>query len=65
VLRLPQPGRDPVEASQGVIDDVVGISELFVPPRAVSYRIRRLRELFGDDLDDPRNRLELQLVLMA
>jgi DNA-binding PucR family transcriptional regulator len=29
----------------------------------VSYRIRRLRALLGDDLDDPTVRFELLLVL--
>ncbi|SDS65430.1 PucR family transcriptional regulator [Actinoplanes derwentensis] len=37
--------------------------ELFVHPQTVSYRLNRLRELLGDDLDDPRIRFELQLVL--
>ena len=38
-------------------------AELFVHPQTVSYRINRLRELLGDDLDDPQRRFELQLVL--
>jgi hypothetical protein len=38
--------------------------ELFVHPQTVSYRIRRLRELLGDDLDNPAKRFELQLVLV-
>ncbi|WP_433789595.1 PucR family transcriptional regulator [Actinoplanes sp. CA-252034] len=38
-------------------------AELFVHPQTVSYRLNRLRELLGDDLDDPRVRFELQLVL--
>ena len=33
------------------------------PAQTVSYRIRRLRELLGDDLDDPTVRFELLLVL--
>lgn len=40
-------------------------AELFVHPQTVSYRMRRLRDLFGADLDDPRARFELQLVLRA
>jgi hypothetical protein len=40
-------------------------AELFVHPQTVSYRVRRLRELLGDDLDDPAARFELQLVLAA
>jgi hypothetical protein len=39
--------------------------ELFVHPQTVSYRVKRLREAFGDDLDDPRARFELQLVLYS
>ena len=38
-------------------------TELFIHPQTVSYRIRRLRELLGDDLDDPVARFELLLVL--
>ncbi|MBO3739255.1 PucR family transcriptional regulator [Actinoplanes flavus] len=38
-------------------------AELFVHPQTVSYRLNRLRELLGDDLDDPRARFELLLVL--
>jgi hypothetical protein len=40
-------------------------AELYVHPQTVSYRIRLLRELFGDDLDDPSARFELLLVLAA
>lgn len=40
-------------------------SELFVHPQTVSYRLRRLRELLGDDLDDAGTRFELLLVLTA
>ncbi len=36
---------------------------LHVHPQTVSYRLQRLRELFGDALDDPAQRLALQLVL--
>ena len=38
-------------------------AELFVHPQTVSYRLKRLRELLGDDLDDPTSRFELLLVL--
>ncbi|EEP75200.1 hypothetical protein MCAG_05527 [Micromonospora sp. ATCC 39149] len=38
-------------------------TELFVHPQTVSYRVKRLRELYGDDLDDPAARFELLLVL--
>lgn len=36
---------------------------LHVHPQTVSYRVQRLRELFGDALDDPHDRLAMQLVL--
>jgi DNA-binding PucR family transcriptional regulator len=38
-------------------------AELFIHPQTVSYRVRRLRALLGDDLDDPTARFELLLVL--
>ncbi|WP_229074728.1 helix-turn-helix domain-containing protein [Actinoplanes sp. DH11] len=38
-------------------------AELFVHPQTVSYRLNRLRDLLGDDLDDPAARFELLLVL--
>lgn len=37
--------------------------QLYVHPQTVSYRIKHLRELFGDDLDDPTVRFELLLAL--
>ncbi len=37
--------------------------ELFVHPQTVSYRLKRLRDLLGDDLDSPGTRFELLLVL--
>ncbi|MFC7484067.1 PucR family transcriptional regulator [Luedemannella flava] len=40
-------------------------AELFVHPQTVSYRLKRLRELLGDDLDEPSARFELLLVLTA
>jgi len=40
-------------------------AELYVHPQTVSYRLGRLRELLGDDLDDPNTRFELLLVLTA
>jgi hypothetical protein len=39
--------------------------DLFVHPQTVSYRLKRLRELLGDDLDDPTARFELLLALAA
>lgn len=38
-------------------------AELQVHPQTVRYRMGRLRELFGDDLDDPSLRLKLLLAL--
>ncbi|MFV2020200.1 PucR family transcriptional regulator [Micromonospora sp. LOL_023] len=40
-------------------------AELFVHPQTVSYRMKRLRELLGDELTDPDRRFELLLVLAA
>lgn len=40
-------------------------AELRVHPQTARYRIARLRELLGDQLDDPDARLELELVLRA
>jgi hypothetical protein len=40
-------------------------AELFVHPQTVSYRLSRIRELLGEDLDNPTTRFELLLVLSA
>jgi DNA-binding CsgD family transcriptional regulator len=40
-------------------------AELGVHPQTVRYRMRRLRELFGPDLQDPDKRFELELALRA
>ena len=40
-------------------------AELEVHPQTVRYRLGRLRELFGDALDDPDARFELELSLRA
>lgn len=39
--------------------------DLFVHPQTVGYRVAQLKELFGDALDDPEVRFELELVLRA
>ena len=39
--------------------------ELFVHQQTVGYRVNQLRQVFGDDLDDPEVRFELELVLRA
>jgi hypothetical protein len=36
---------------------------LHIHPQTARYRVARLRELFGDSLDDPRSRFELELAL--
>ena len=38
-------------------------AELGIHPQTVRYRVGLLRELLGDDLDDPQRRFELALVL--
>jgi len=40
-------------------------ADLFIHPQTVSYRVRRLREILGDDLDDAAARFELMLALGA
>ncbi|PZG18852.1 PucR family transcriptional regulator [Micromonospora craterilacus] len=40
-------------------------AELFVHPQTVSYRLKRLRDLCGSDLDDPAARFELLVVLAS
>ena len=37
--------------------------ELHIHPQTARYRVARLRELFGESLDDPQARFELELVL--
>jgi hypothetical protein len=39
--------------------------ELHVHPQTVRYRLGQLRELFGDELDDPAARFELSLAVRA
>jgi hypothetical protein len=48
---------------QGEVARVAG--ELHVHPQTVRYRLGRLRELFGDELDDPQARFELALALRS
>lgn len=40
-------------------------AELHIHPQTARYRIAKLRELFGDDLDDPDARFELEIALRA
>ena len=48
---------------QGRIGPVA--AELHVHPQTVRYRVNRLRELLGEQLDDPDPRFELELALRA
>ncbi|MFJ9617785.1 helix-turn-helix domain-containing protein [Streptomyces noursei] len=40
-------------------------ARLGVHPQTVRYRLRQIRELWGDDVEDPDRRFELELVLRA
>ncbi len=46
-------------------NSVAMAEELHVHPQTARYRVARLRELFGGQLDDPDARFELQLALRA
>lgn len=50
-------------AEQGRLQAVA--ERLHVHPQTVRYRLARLRELFGDALEDPQQRFELELALRA
>jgi hypothetical protein len=50
-------------AAQGRLQVVA--ERLHVHPQTVRYRLGRLRELFGEALDDPQERFELELALRA
>jgi hypothetical protein len=40
-------------------------AELHIHPQTARYRIAKLRDLFGDDLDNPDTRFELEIALRA
>ena len=40
-------------------------AELNIHEQTVGYRVNQLREVFGDCLNDPRSRFQLELVLRA
>lgn len=40
-------------------------ARLGVHPQTVRYRLRQIREMWGDAIDDPDRRFELELVLRA
>jgi DNA-binding PucR family transcriptional regulator len=46
-------------------NSVAMAGELHVHPQTVRYRVARLRELLGEDLDDPDARFELEIALRA
>jgi hypothetical protein len=50
-------------AEQGRLQAVA--ERLHVHPQTVRYRLGHLRELFGEQLDDPQRRFELELALRA
>jgi hypothetical protein len=50
-------------AGHGSVPDTA--ARLHVHPQTVRYRVARLRELLGPDLDDPDARFELELALRA
>ncbi|MSZ77305.1 MAG: hypothetical protein F2667_09395 [Actinobacteria bacterium] len=45
-------------------DTVAAATTLHLHPNTLRYRLRRVRELAGIDLDDPRQRLVLELMLL-
>ncbi|MEV7283804.1 helix-turn-helix domain-containing protein [Streptomyces sp. NPDC093252] len=49
--------------TRGGAPEVAG--RLGVHPQTVRYRLRQIRELWGDEIDDPDRRFELELVLRA
>ena len=40
-------------------------AEMQIHPQTARYRIARLRELLGDQLDDPDTRFELEVALRS
>jgi hypothetical protein len=48
-----------------VHDANAAAARLFVHPQTIRYRVRRLEQLFGDRLQDPDTRLDLELALRA
>ena len=60
-------GQDVTAAAKRAGHDVTPLSrrELDVHPQTVRYRVKQLRELFGERLEDPEARFELSLALRA
>jgi DNA-binding PucR family transcriptional regulator len=50
-------------AAQGRLQAVA--EDLHIHPQTVRYRLAKLRELFGEALEDPQQRFELELALRA
>ena len=46
-------------------NSVAMAAALHVHPQTARYRVARLRELFGDQLDDPDARFELEIALRS
>lgn len=46
-------------------DRVAAAALLHVHPQTISYRLARLRDFLGDDLDEPRRRAEMVITLTA
>ena len=56
--------RDVVALPADITTEAIA-DRLGVHVSTIRYRLARLRELFGDDLDDPEARFELALALRA
>jgi DNA-binding PucR family transcriptional regulator len=73
-VSVPEAGRDPAQASPRETalafvrrrgNSVEMATELHVHPQTARYRVARLRELLGEQLDDPDARFELEIALRA
>jgi hypothetical protein len=67
---LKQPQRDRLATTLGAWLQQWGqrstiAAELGIHPQTVAYRVNQLRDVFGDDLDDPRWRLSAELALLS
>jgi DNA-binding PucR family transcriptional regulator len=70
LLALPPTVRERAESTLrawcGTHGDVTAAATLLgVHPQTVRYRLASLRDAFGDALDDPRSRLEIELALQV
>jgi len=67
---LKQPQRDRLATTLGAWLQQWGqrstiAAQLGIHPQTVAYRVNQLRDVFGDDLDDPRWRLSAELALLG